>query len=277
MIRDVGNIELCELLKTEPKTQCTVCLSYWNIGILFCTCGHFLHKERGVNRQFISYSMDLLSLPEYVFKKGRPHGHRYGKKTGRQGILYGSPTEEKMQEKVFPRKESMTDSYEIQNSVVEWLKIETKNFVDDGMFLRMKITLTIWLHKNTLSIRANGGLIQISKVLILYDWRRDLISNKHCLPCIDCNEKQKETHKCPLILTQVNNGHIEFFFYVVELARFMVDSLSFRKSRWKMHQVLNERGDLLIAVSGKILLDKTFLNSTYFVTDGSFTADGGLL
>ena len=45
----------------------------------------------------------------------------------------------------------------------------------------------------------------------------------------------------------------------------------------EMHQVLNERGDLLIAVFGKILLDKTFSNSTYFVTDGSFTADGGLL
>ena len=45
----------------------------------------------------------------------------------------------------------------------------------------------------------------------------------------------------------------------------------------EMHQVLNERGDLLIAVFGKILLDKTFWNSIYFVTDGSFTADGGLL
>ena len=26
--------------------------------------------------------MDLLSVPEYVIKKGRPHGHRYGKKPG---------------------------------------------------------------------------------------------------------------------------------------------------------------------------------------------------
>ena len=49
MIRDVGNIELCELLETEPKTQCTVCLSFWNIGILYCTCGHFLHKERRIS------------------------------------------------------------------------------------------------------------------------------------------------------------------------------------------------------------------------------------
>ena len=46
MIRDVGNIELCELLETEPKTQCKVCLSYWDIEIVYCTCGHFLRKGR---------------------------------------------------------------------------------------------------------------------------------------------------------------------------------------------------------------------------------------
>ena len=82
MIRDVPNIELCELLETEPNTQCTVCLSYWNIGIVYCTCGYFLRKGRGANQQFIKYAMDLLSIPEYVIKKRRPHGHRYGKKPG---------------------------------------------------------------------------------------------------------------------------------------------------------------------------------------------------
>ena len=82
MIQDVGNIELCELLGTEPKTQCKVCLSFWNIGIFYCTCGHFLHKERGDNYKFINYTMDLLSVLEYVIKKGRLHGHRYGKKPG---------------------------------------------------------------------------------------------------------------------------------------------------------------------------------------------------
>ena len=68
--------------RRETKTQCTVCLSYWNIGILYGTCGHFLHKERRANQQFIKYTMDLLSVLEYVIKKGRPHGHRYGKKPG---------------------------------------------------------------------------------------------------------------------------------------------------------------------------------------------------
>ena len=37
IIHEVGNIELCELLDTEPKAQCKVCLSYWDVGIVYCT------------------------------------------------------------------------------------------------------------------------------------------------------------------------------------------------------------------------------------------------
>ena len=31
------------------------------------------------NRGLIEYTLDVFSIPEYVIKKGRPHGHRYGK------------------------------------------------------------------------------------------------------------------------------------------------------------------------------------------------------
>ena len=81
MIQDVGNVELFELFETDPKTQCKACLSYWSEGIVYCTCGQLL-KETVANRRFIVYTMDLLSIPEYVIKKGRPHGHRYGKLPG---------------------------------------------------------------------------------------------------------------------------------------------------------------------------------------------------
>ena len=103
MIQDVGNIELCELLETEPKTQCTVCLSYWNIGKFYCTCGHFLHKERGANQEFINYTMDLLSVPEYVIKKGRPHGHRYGKKPGDKEYYTANQLKKKCKKEGFLR------------------------------------------------------------------------------------------------------------------------------------------------------------------------------
>ena len=78
MIKDVGNVELFELFETDPKTQCKACLSYWSEGIVYCTCGHLL-KETVANRSFSVHTLDLLSIPEYVIKKGRPHGHRYGK------------------------------------------------------------------------------------------------------------------------------------------------------------------------------------------------------
>ena len=45
----------------------------------------------------------------------------------------------------------------------------------------------------------------------------------------------------------------------------------------EMHQVLNERGDLLIAVFGNNSSGHDFLEFIYFVTVGSFTAHGGLL
>ena len=92
----------------------------------------------------------------------------------------------------------MIDSYGIKKSVIEWFKIiETKIFVDDVMLLQMKITLTIWQHKNILSLRANGCFIQISKVLILCHWGIDLISSRHCLLCNDCNKKQEEEPHVP--------------------------------------------------------------------------------
>ena len=42
MIQGVGNIELFELLETDPTTQCKACLLYCNVCIVYCTCGHFL-------------------------------------------------------------------------------------------------------------------------------------------------------------------------------------------------------------------------------------------
>ena len=82
MIHEVGNVELCELLDMEPKTQCKVCLSYWDVGIVYCTCGHFLRDDTKENQKYIKYTLDLLWIPNYYIKRGRPHGHRYGKKPG---------------------------------------------------------------------------------------------------------------------------------------------------------------------------------------------------
>ena len=81
MINDMGNVELFELFETDPKTHCKKCLLYWSLGIIYCTCGHLFSE---VNRGAIQCTLDLLSVPNYVIKKGRPHGHRYGKTTAQR-------------------------------------------------------------------------------------------------------------------------------------------------------------------------------------------------
>ena len=62
--------------------KCKECLSYWDIGIVYCTCGHFLRKGTEENKKFVQYTMDLFSIHDYYIKKGLHHGHRYGKKPG---------------------------------------------------------------------------------------------------------------------------------------------------------------------------------------------------
>ena len=101
MIHEVGNIELCELLGMEPKAQCTVCLSYWDAGIVYCTCGHFLRNGTEENKKFVQHTIDLLSIPNYYIKKGRRHEHRYGKKPGDHEYFIANSLQNKCKKKFF--------------------------------------------------------------------------------------------------------------------------------------------------------------------------------
>ena len=84
VIKAAGNTELCELLDVEPKAQCKACLAYWDAGIVYCTCGHFLRDDTTENKKYIKSVLDLFSIPNFYIRKGRPHGHQYGKKEGDQ-------------------------------------------------------------------------------------------------------------------------------------------------------------------------------------------------
>ena len=58
-------------IKNQNKwfMKCKVCLSYWDIGIVYCTCGHFLRKGTEENKKFVQYTMDLFSIHDYYIKK----------------------------------------------------------------------------------------------------------------------------------------------------------------------------------------------------------------
>ena len=60
MIREMGNVELFKLFETIPTVQCSQCLLYWNQGVIYCTCGHFLVESES-RRKFNKLRLDAPS------------------------------------------------------------------------------------------------------------------------------------------------------------------------------------------------------------------------
>ena len=58
-------------------------------------------KKEGANQQFINYTMDLLSVREYVIRKGRPHGHRYVKEPGDREYFTANQMKKRCKKKFF--------------------------------------------------------------------------------------------------------------------------------------------------------------------------------
>ena len=81
-IMAAGNTELCEIINVEPKLQCKACLKHCSTGIIYCTCGHLMTDDSAENKKYISAVLDTFSIPNIYIRKGRPHGHKYGKAPG---------------------------------------------------------------------------------------------------------------------------------------------------------------------------------------------------
>ena len=62
-IKAAGNTEVCEIVEVEPKAQCRACLTYWDVGIVYCTCGHFLRDDTTENKKYIKSVLYLFSIP----------------------------------------------------------------------------------------------------------------------------------------------------------------------------------------------------------------------
>ena len=82
VIKAAGNAELYELLDVEPKAQCKACLSYWDVGIVCCTCGHFLRDGTTENKKYLKFTLDLLPFPTSTSRKVDPTVTAMGRKKG---------------------------------------------------------------------------------------------------------------------------------------------------------------------------------------------------
>ena len=65
-------------MRNSTKSTMFSLSSFWNQGIVYCTCGQFLVESES-RRKFNKLRLDAISIPHYVIKKGRCHGARHGK------------------------------------------------------------------------------------------------------------------------------------------------------------------------------------------------------
>ena len=156
----------------------------------------YIKKEGRIS----NYTMDFLSVPEYVIKKGRPHGHRYGKKPGDKEYSTANQLKKKCKKKYF---QGIHDRFVrdpefrrrmIENNRDEELCRKWDALADEDrthLVTPQEYSLYLsnwWLHSN-----------------ILCERRTDLTSERHCQPCSNRNKK-KESYKRPRTLTETNNG-----------------------------------------------------------------------
>ena len=68
-IKAAGNTELCEIVDVEPTAQYRACLTYWDVGIVYCTSGHFYEMTQQKTRS-TSSPLLISPLPELLHQEG---------------------------------------------------------------------------------------------------------------------------------------------------------------------------------------------------------------
>ena len=123
MIREMGNVELFEFCETIPNVQCSECLLYWNLGIVYCSCGQFLVESES-RRNFHRWRLDALAIPHNVIRMGSLRGARHGKIEAQKRAFCGPQRAEEMHQNNFWKN---SRSFPTRSSI-SW--IATQNWLD---------------------------------------------------------------------------------------------------------------------------------------------------
>ena len=158
MIHQVGNVELCELLDMEPIAQCNACLSYWDIGIVHCTCGHFLRNGTEENKKICPVHHGSPLDSELLYEeRATPWAPLWEESRGSR-VLHREFAQEEMQEEV-PSLVFTNGSFATRNSARICLtSVALKNYVVKWTNWRTKTTRTteeISVYRNNWWLRSN--------------------------------------------------------------------------------------------------------------------------
>ena len=160
-IKAAGNTELCEIVDVEPEAQCRACLTYWDVGIVYCTasadisCEMIQQKTRSTSRPC------WISSLSRTFTSGRA-GHTVTG-TGRKKVAKNTTRQnnskrgvERNNTRTFTIDLSVTRGSERLRSSWVALKKSSLRWTD----LLTKTTLILPQKKKLMCIVTNGGFVR---------------------------------------------------------------------------------------------------------------------
>ena len=234
--RMLGTSNYANYSRRNPKRSAKYIYHTRTLALSTARAGTSCVKKEGANQKFIKCTMGLLSIPDYVIKKGRPHGHRYGKKPGDKEYNIANQLKKKCKKRCFQgihdrfiRDEQFRNPM-IENGRDEDVCRQMDDLADEDHTHHLT-------HKNISIAKVIGGSVRTRQVPILCQCSAYLTSNKHCLPCSNWKKKKKK-------LNETIDGHRVLLLHGgvgKVLGRFLIPM----KVTMEMNQVLIEQGDLL--------------------------------
>ena len=174
-IKESGNIEISEIVNTEPKLQCKFCLNHCNPRIIYCVCGHLMVEDSGEHRKYMLSTLNSFTIGNFYIRKDRPRGYRYGKAPGCKEYHTAHQLAKKCRKKGY---DSIYDRYMrdkhfrsamIEHSRTEKVIIELDNLANEDHSFRVSkneieyYRQKWWVHSNvarddkTMPIRHEPG------------------------------------------------------------------------------------------------------------------------
>ena len=203
------------------KTQSSIMQEDYEecISLTLRTWSSSLRKGREENQKFIKYTMDLLSIPDYYIKKGRPHGHRDGKKPGDKEHYIANQLKKKCKKKDFQGihdrfvRDEQFRSRMFQIGRNEDLCRQMDALADEAHTHHLT-TQEYFYYKSNWWLRSNKTGSDTMPVQRRSDFKRVVY-----LAAIERKRRRRRRSS-----TKPTMG-TKFFFFMAELARFLVDSL----------------------------------------------------
>ena len=167
----------------NPKHSAKYVCRTGTSAIVCCTCGHFLRGGTKENKRYLKFTLDLFSIPKYYIKKGRPHGHRYGKKEGDHEYFIANSLKKKCKKRDFLGiHDRFIRDERFRKSMIELGRTEEVCREMDKL-ANEDHTHTTLLQKKLVCTATIGGSVRILLVPTRCPQGIELISKKHCPPC----------------------------------------------------------------------------------------------